>query len=201
MDLRTTTYAGRHRHLLERLAALAPKGPLRILECGPGLAVRGLGRLSSRGVPGRPLFKGIETLVRRLPLPDGAYENYETGELLAAFGRDRVDLTLLDINPRSLAVISANLAPYRVRTVIADLADPATPLRRELEGGFDVVLALATIGRIPEPRRDAAAENLLRLTRPGGLVVEDTGRIARSDAASATEAEFVFRRAAGEVLP
>lgn len=198
MDLRTTTYAGRHRSLLDRLAALAPVGRLRILEVGPGLAVRGLGRLASRGVPGRAVFKGIETLVRRLPLPDGAYENYETEDLLAAFGRDRVDLTLLDINPRSLVVIAANLAPLPVTTVTADLADPELPLRRELASRFDVVVALATVGRLPEGRRTAAADNLVRLTRPGGLVSEDTGRVAVGGVLQATDCEHVFRRAEGE---
>ncbi|MGV8838681.1 MAG: hypothetical protein ACWA6X_00090 [Bauldia sp.] len=201
MQLQTTTYAGRHKRLLAQIASLAPPGRLRILECGPGLAVRGLGRLSSRGVPGRPLFKGIETLVRRLPLPDGAYENYETGELLDAFGRDRVHLTLLDVNPRSLTVISANLAPYRVATVTADLADPATPLRPDLADGFDVVIALATVGRIPDDRRDSAAQNLLRLTRPGCIVVEDTGRIGRSSEATTVGIEHVFRKAAAGAPP
>lgn len=195
MELQTTTYAGRHRLLLERLASLAPKGRLRILEAGPGLAVRGLGRLAARGVPGRPLFKAVETLVRRLPLPDGAYENYETREILDAFGRDRVDLTLLDINPRSLAVISGNLAPFPVTTVTADLADPALALRRELAAGFDVVIALATVGRVPETLRAAAAENLVRLTRPGGLIAEDQGYVAPGNAAIATGLEHVLRRA------
>ncbi|MCW5715100.1 MAG: class I SAM-dependent methyltransferase [Bauldia sp.] len=193
MDLGTTTYAGRHRRLLEGLAALAPAGPLRVLEVGPGLAVRGLGRLASRGVPGRAVFKGLETLVRRLPLPDGAYENYETEDLLAAFGRGRVDLTLLDINPRSLAVIAANLAPLRVTTVNADLADAALPRRPELAGRFDVIVALSTIGRIPEERRQAAADNLVRLARPGGLVAEDTGRFAGGPL-QRTSCENVFRR-------
>lgn len=194
MDLATTTYAGRHRRLLGRLASLAPAGRLRILEVGPGLAVRGLGRLAARSVPGRAVFKGIETLVRRLPLPDGAYENYETEDLLSAFGRDRLDLTLLDINPRSLSVIAANLAPLAVTTVTADLADPALTLRREFAHTFDVVVALATIGRIPEGRRPAAAANLARLTRPGGLVAEDTGLTAAAGLVQATDCEHVYRR-------
>jgi len=199
MDLATTTYAGRHRRLLERLATLAPPGRLRILEVGPGLAVRGLGRLAARGAPGRAVFKGVETLVRRLPLPDGAFENYETEDLLEAFGRDRVDLTLLDINPRALSVVAANLVPFAVTTVRADLADPALPAHRELARPFDLVVALATLGRIPEGRRAAAALNLVRLTRPGGLVAEDTGLTAAGGLVRATDCEHVFRRTKEEL--
>lgn len=194
MDLATTTYAGRHRDLLERLAALAPAGRIRVLEAGPGLAVRGLGRLAARGTPGRLLFKSIETLVRRLPLPNAAYENYETEDLLAAFGRDRVNLTLLDINPRSLAVIEANLAPFPVTAVTADLADAALTRRPELARPFDIVIALATIGRIPVERRAAAADNLVRLARPGGLVVMDTGHVIPGGPIEATDREHIFRR-------
>lgn len=201
MDLGTTTYAGRHRGLLASLAAIAPDGPLRILEVGPGLAVRGLGRLAARGIPGRSLFKAIETLVRRLPLPDRAYENYETEDLLAAFGRQRIDLTILDINPRSLAVIAGNLAPLRVATVTADLSDPALARRSDLVGSFDVIIALATIGRIPLERRAAAALNLVRLTRPGGLVAEDTGRVATIAGMTATGCAQVSRRTGTGTAP
>lgn len=201
MDLKTTTYAGRHRGLLANLAAIAPDGPLRILEVGPGLAVRGLGRLAARGVPGRSVFKGIETLVRRLPLPDGAYENYETEDLLAAFGHQRVDLTILDINPRSLAVIAGNLAPLKVATVTADLSDPALGRRHDLAGSFDVIIALATIGRIPPERRAAAALNLVLMTRPGGLVAEDTGLVSAIEGMTATGCDQVSRRTGSRTTP
>ena len=194
MDLKTTTFVGRNVGLLQTVADMAPKATrLRVLEVGPGLAVRQLGRLASPGRPFRTMFKGIETLTRRLPLPDRWYENYESGEIIATFGRARIELTVLDINPRSLAVIREQLTPFPVATIVADLA-AMDPGEIGLAGKFDVVIALAMLGRIQPAPRPTAAANLIACARPGGLVVENGFDLTAFAAVERTSHPHVYRR-------
>lgn len=180
--MRTTTYRGRHTELLRVAAALIarPKDRrLRVLEVGPGLAVKAFGRRAGYGTPGRALAKAAETLVRRLPLPDSWYENYESEDILEAFGPADTALTILDVNPRTLRVIASNLAGRGIVTVPADLADAALADHQALKDRFDVVVALATVGRIAPGQQARAVDNLIALTLPGGLVIEDGYDLAR----------------------
>ena len=194
MDLKTTTFVGRNIGLLHAVAAMVPPaGRLRILEVGPGLAVRRLGRLSAPGRPFRGMFKGIETLARRLPMPDRWYENYESEEIIAAFGRDRVDLTILDINPRSLAVIKDQLAPFPVTTIVVDLA-AMDPTAIGLAGRFDVVIALAMLGRIQPVPRPRAAAALIACATPGGLIVENEFVLGTFGPVERTKHPHIYRR-------
>lgn len=175
MELRTTTYQGRHVALLERAASLVARPPgrgLRIVEAGPGLAVKHLGRMARLGSPLRPVAKGIETLVRRLPLPDSWLENYETAEIIAAFGSD-ARVTVVDINPRTVAILGRRFASRGVTGVNADLASPDFLATAGLTLPYDVAIALSTLGRIPPERQAAAARNLAAAVAPGGLVLED----------------------------
>ncbi len=195
MDLKTTTFVGRNVGLLQTAADMVPRaGRVRVLEVGPGLAVRRLGRLAAPGRPFRTIFKWAETLARRLPLPDRWYENYESEEIIAAFGRDRVDLTVVDINPRSLEIIAGQLAPFPVATIEADLGT-FDPQAAGLAGQFDVVIALAMLGRIlqTEPRLRAAA-TLIALARPGGLVVENGHDLRKFGPVEATSHPHIYRR-------
>ncbi len=178
MDLETTTFRGRNLPLLHaaRDALGAQSGQrLRILQVGPGLSVRYLGRWQTPGTPFRPFFKGLETLVRRLPMPDGWYENYESAEILEVFGSDRVDLTVVDINPRVVEIVAANLLPAKVETHAGNFGDPARGWRRRLGGPFDVAISLTVLHRIasPEWRRTAVAD-LVALTRSGGIIAENS---------------------------
>ena len=194
MDLKTTTFVGRNIALLHAAAEMVPPaGRLRILEVGPGLAVRRLGRLSAPGRPFRRTFKGIETLARRLPLPDRWYENYESGEIIEAFGRDRVDLTILDINPRSLAVIKEQLAPFPVTTLVANLA-VIDPDAANLAGRFDIVIALATLGRIQPVPRPRAAAALIACAKRGGLIVENEFVLGTFGPVERTKHPHIYRR-------
>ena len=109
MDLKTTTRPRRSVaafHVLRSLLRQPPGGhPLEILNVGPGLAVKYLGRLSAEAVPGWDFFRRIEAGVRRVPMPDGFFESYETGELLTALAGLPVRLTVTDINPRVVRVV------------------------------------------------------------------------------------------------
>ncbi len=178
MDFETTTFQGRNVRLLAaaRDALGATEGRrLRILQIGPGLSVRYLGRWQAEGSLLRPLFKGTETLVRRLPLPNSWYENYESAEILDTFGRERVDLTILDVNPRVVEIVAANLLPTRVSPFAGNFGDPAVDWPARLGGDFDVVVALAVLHRIASPdwRRRAVAD-IAAMTRPGGVIAENT---------------------------
>lgn len=175
MELQTTTYKGRHVALLERAAALVtrPDGRgLCIMEAGPGLSVKYLGRMARVGSPVRPVAKGIETVVRRLPLPDAWLENYETVEIIAAFG-PRTAVTVVDINPRTVGILGRRFASRGVTGIRADLASAAFLETPGLAAPFDVAIALSTLGRIPPHRQAAAAGNLAAAVAPGGLVLED----------------------------
>lgn len=194
MDLKTTTFLGRNVELLHAVAEMAPSASrLRILEVGPGLAVRRLGRLSAPGRPLRTLFKGIETLARRLPLPDRWYENYESQEIIEAFGRDRVEMTILDINPRTLAVIKDQLAPFPVTTIVVDLS-AMDPEATGLAGRFDIVVALAMLGRIQPVPRPRAAAALIACGKSGGLIVENEFDLRTFGPVARTEHPHIYRR-------
>ena len=190
MDLGTTTYAGRHSKLFKDAAELVvgPGGrPLQILEIGPGLSVRWLGRVSGKPAFIRIILKGVETVVRRLPLPDSCFENYESEEILTAFGRQRSELSLMDVNPRPLRVIGQNPKIPVAAKLTADLtALQLEPGHPQFEA-FDVVVALTTLARIPVDKRARAAENIAAMTRRGGWVLADGNAITREPSLQPTD--------------
>lgn len=191
MALNTTTFPRRNvvgfgqvRELLEPLAGRS----LSILEAGPGLAVRYLGRFHS--------LRPVERLVRRLPLPDTFYESYETDDLLQVFSGADIRLTLLDVHPRPLRVISAQ-SPASVRTIVADLGAPMPAALGQLKGSFDLVVALALIGRIAtEQQRKLATETLASLVKPGGLIFANQGDFAAAGCVPSHGLRAIFRKVA-----
>ena len=186
MDLKTTTLPARHTELFRQarslLAAGHGKAPLHVLEAGPGLAVKYLGRLSARSVPANDIFKRIETGVRRVPWPDAFYESYEPGDLLRALDGLPVRLTVLDVNPRVLRVISRLPLQQPVKTVRADLSQAEPESLKPLYGTFDLVVAMAVIGRVKWHGRDNARTNLRRLARLGGIILGEVDSPARDHA-------------------
>jgi hypothetical protein len=171
VDLKTTTGPQRHPTLLQAVAQqLPPQAQIRVLEVGPGLVLKRLGRWAGPGSPLKPVVKVIETFLRRLPLPLGWYESFETAEIIAALdpsGAGRLSMTVADINPKPLLAVKHQLGPG-VDCVNVDIAgDLAGRLPAE---SFDVVVALTVISRIPLERRPAAVRNLTHLAKPGGLI-------------------------------
>ena len=197
MDLGTTTYSGRHSKLLKDAAELVMKPgerPLRILEIGPGLSVRWLGRVGGKPAFVRAILKGVETAVRRLPLPDSCFENYESDEILTAFGRQRSELSLMDINPRPLRVIGQNPKIPLASKLTADLTKlQLEPSHPQFEA-FDVVVALTTLARIPVDGRSLAAANVAAMTRGGGWVIADGNAIEREPSLQATDVGNLFQK-------
>jgi len=174
---KTTTFPRRRTAVLADIAGLLPPPgpePLEVLEIGPGLALKGIGRHNDWG--GLKLIKRLETALRRIPFPDSFYENFETTEILASFGERPVNLTLLDVNAKLLRVIKANMAPAAVNTVAGDLGIAGNPAFARLQGRFDVVFCFATIGRVPgETGRANARRNVASFLKPGGLLASDAG--------------------------
>lgn len=195
MDLKTTTYPGRNLPILAAAAKLAPDART-ILEIGPGLALKGFGWRTRRGAPLRHLARVAESVLRRLPLPESWYESFETAEIRDAFDPERsgrAAITVVDINPRPLRVIRRTHGDA-VRCVNLDFGSRSEDLIRL--GRFDVVVALAVIGRIPEEKRSIATGNLLDVTSIGGLIVtsHETGFGNRAGEVEATGIPWLFRR-------
>ncbi|MEJ0013501.1 MAG: class I SAM-dependent methyltransferase [Bauldia sp.] len=180
MDLKTTTSPRRRANIfntLQRFVEAPSSGrPLEVANVGPGLAVKYLGRLSAIDMPGWDFFRRIEAGVRRVPMPDAFYENYETMELVAALRNIPFRLTLIDINPRVVRVAAQGVRGHKVDTVVADLGEERSVRLAPYRGKFDLVVAFAVVGRVRDRLRENARDNVGRLVRPGGLLLgTDTG--------------------------
>lgn len=200
MQLQTTTHRGRSIGTLRAAAELVDVAgrPVRVLQVGPGLAVRYLGRLTGEGVTGRPFFKGLEALIRRLPMPDALYENYESGEIVEVFGPRPVELTVIDINPKSLSVIAGHLTPFgiTVTPVVGDITEIGLVDRLGLAERFDVVVALNMVLRVADKLKDRAAANLVEAAMAGGIVVENSLAQSRLGGVQPTNYRAVYRKPA-----
>lgn len=172
MELRTTTRRSRNLAVLEEarslLARPAPGEVMRVLEVGPGLAVKYLGRAPARI---RPVVQPLETVLRRLPMPDACFENYETGEILSIFAGWPIALTLIDINPRVLRIVQGNHGAAALDAKTVDLGETGNPTIESLSRRFEVIVALSTLSRVPRAVRQIAVLNLRRMAKPGALIV------------------------------
>lgn len=147
-------------------------GTLNVVEIGPGLAVRYLGRLSGAGWPGG-LFRRLEVGVRAaLPMPQWGYEIYETGELLQTLGGcGQLKLSVLDFDATILKVAKRQHGELLDALILADLSIFPNPVLLSHYGKYDAVFENAVIKRIPKnPGRVNAARNLIALTKPGGII-------------------------------
>ena len=198
MELQTTTHRGRSLGTLRAAASLVDidDRAIRVLQVGPGLAVRYLGRLTGVGVAGRPFFKGLEALVRRLPMPDALYENYESAEIVDVFGPRAVELTVIDINPKSLKIVSASLTPFgiAVTPVVGDITEVGFVERLRLTERYDVVVALNMVLRVADKLKDRAAANLIAAAAPGGVLVENSLSQQRLRGLQSTSYTAVYRK-------
>jgi SAM-dependent methyltransferase len=197
MDLKTTTSPRRRAQVFANLRGVVqapPSGrPLEVANVGPGLAVKYLGRLAAMDRPGWDLFRRLESGVRRVPMPDAFYENYESIELAAALGTMPFRLTLIDINPRVLRVAAQGVSGHKVETVAADLGEERSVRLAPYRGKFDLVVAFAVIGRVRERLRQNARDNVASLVRPGGLLLG--GEIGGVDFAPVAPGSSFYRKA------
>jgi hypothetical protein len=170
MDMKTTTFPDRHTRLLRAAAEEDRRSDrVRVLEVGPGLVLRRPAMKAQLGTPLRRIARYPENLLRRLPFPDSWYESYETWEIVDAFDPQRTGralVTVVDINPKPLRIVQR----MHGDSVTCIRADIAGDLRDIAPSGFDVVIALAVVGRIPPTLRPRAKKNLVGLTSPGGLI-------------------------------
>jgi hypothetical protein len=179
MDLKTTTRPNRWVTQLcdaRSLLARPADGCLEVAEIGPGLAVKYLGRLCDPSTTGWGFFRRIETGIRRVPMPDMCFENYETRELIQALEGLDFNLTVMDINPKVVRVVQKRFPEEVKETVVADLGTERDLL--PLYGKFDLVVALEVISRVAvigmadrKERFENARANLTGLVKPGGLLV------------------------------
>ncbi len=167
--------------------------PLEVANVGPGLAVKYLGRLAATDVPGWDFFRRIESGVRRVPMPDAFYENYETAELVAALGDMPFRLTLVDINPRVVRVVGNAMRGHTVDHVLADLGEERSVKLAPYRGKFDLVVAFAVVGRVKDRVRENARENVRSLVRPGGLLL-GSGDLPGNDFVQVSPDSSFFRK-------
>jgi hypothetical protein len=145
-----------------------------ILEIGPGMAIRYLGRLSRIKKPFE-LFRRIEVGLRAvLPLPHQAYEIYETAEILSIFGSlPSVDasLSLLDFDETILATARCQFSNSLCDLILADLSLSANEHLTSLHGKYDAIFVTAVIKRISTAEgRMNAARNIVAMAKPGAIL-------------------------------
>lgn len=167
MDLKTTTRPNRHtaqfREVRALLAPPADGRPLEVANIGPGLAVKYFGRLAEETVPGWDIVKRIESGIRRIPMPDACFENYETHELVRMLEGLPFRLTVIDINPKVVRIVARSMPDRSVETVVADLGAERPASLLPLYGKFDLVVAFTVIGRV----KTRLFENARQHHRPG----------------------------------
>jgi hypothetical protein len=197
LQLKTTTRPNRHvaelRAARSLLSAPADGRPLEIADVGPGLAVKYLGRLADQRVPVWNLVKRIESAIRRIPMPDGCYENYEAHELVRALDGLRFNLTVIDVNPKVVRVIAKEMANRNVSPVVADLGIEDPPSLAPLRGKFDLVVAMTVIGRVKSRLEYTANLNIAGLVRLGGVLLA-SGDFTDTECAPIEGAARLYRR-------
>jgi 2-polyprenyl-3-methyl-5-hydroxy-6-metoxy-1,4-benzoquinol methylase len=104
---------------------------------------------------------------RLLPPPAGL-RILDVGCARGGFARDLARrgaiVTAVDISPAAIAFTREKLEPYGGTAEVADVT--ALPFR---DGEFDAVTALETLHHVADP--EAVLDELVRVTRPGGLIV------------------------------
>lgn len=196
LDVKTTTFVNRHTQAFTTANDLLPadKQGISILQVGPGMAVKGVGRFNHLGK--WQIIKRLETALRRLPLPISFYENFETREILDIFAKHSPQMTVGDISPKSLNSIKYNYGDEIANTIQLDLGQDLAPGGVSSIGQFDVVICLVTVNRVPRPLWEQARNNIGNFTRPGGILITDQNMTSQGFVTS-VEHRHVRRKPAG----
>lgn len=168
MELKSTTHKNRNIPLLGVLADIFPKAQmLDVLEIGPGAAVKFIGRYTGFDAPFRRILKPLETALRRLPLPQSAFENYESVELFNAIANIN-SLTISDMNPRVVKIARAGLPA--TANVIGKQVDITT---QSFDSVYDVIVCLNVISRTALTDQPQAAKTVFAALAPQGVLAID----------------------------
>jgi ubiquinone/menaquinone biosynthesis C-methylase UbiE len=149
------------------------------------------------------LFRGTADVMRRQIIPPVTHAIRAAGGasrvrlLDVACGTGRTLHQLAAAHP-ALRLYGVDLSPAYVRLArrrLADLAEVALAVENAealpfADGAFDVVTSVYLFHELPRNTRRAVARELLRVVRPGGLlVIEDSAQLAESaEIASALQA-------------
>jgi SAM-dependent methyltransferase len=148
----------------------------------------------SRGLPDEVLAAVIDALVAQIGGPGPVLEvGVGTGRIALPLAARGIEVHGVDVSPamlaellRKRAAIAADAAPVWVAYGDAT----ALPVR---DGVYPAVIASLVLHLLPDWRD--AVEEMLRVTRPGGvLLIHDDGRSDLNRALSAQLAEIVGRR-------
>lgn len=170
MKLNTTTHQERNPDVLKAFVASVPPNPT-ILQVGAGVSARGFGRITQKGTWTRPFSKPLETLLRKLPLPDIFFENYESKELLDLLiqRETQFDLIVCDINPRALRIIqqSIGVTPFPVSFKTQDIT------QWQPENQYDGAVCINVFCRIAAEKRNQSVANIVSSLPVNGVLAVD----------------------------
>jgi SAM-dependent methyltransferase len=108
----------------------------------------------------------------------GAGQGWTSQEILETF--PQVELTATDITPSSEDLFDELRREYGRRLRVREANVIKLPFDRD---AFDVVIAINTISMLPPYALKKAVQEMLRVTRPGGLIgISETIRFIRSGA-------------------
>ncbi len=140
------------------------------------------------------LFRGTADVMRRQIIPPVTHAVRAAGDasrvrlLDVACGTGRT-LHQLAVTHPALRLYGVDLSPAYVRLArrrLADVAEAALAVENAealpfADGAFDVVTSVYLFHELPRNTRRAVAREMLRVVRPGGLVVvEDSAQLAES---------------------
>ena len=194
---KTTTHPNRNYPFIKAaqglLASEKPSGQLKILQVGCGMALKYFGRLNGLGK--HRIFKRVETGLRRIPLPEFAYENYETVEIVEIFNSMEFALDVIDINSKALSVVSRTIKRPDFRAFEADITRPSAPVFADMVGAYDAVICFFTVSRTGSAENvKIAQETVFSFVKPGGLFIGDH-RHDNPQFTPVPDLKYVLRRA------
>lgn len=177
LNVKTTTYPERHTKKFEDACALFKKAKytkINILQVGPGMALRGIGRFNN--IDNLKIIKRLETGLRRIPFPVSCYESYEPKEVLSIFSDLNPQLTVADISQKSLDVVDKTVLDENLSTVNLDLTTSDTKQLNRLKNKFDLIVCLATVIRTGSmSNRRVACKNLNSFAKDKSIIISESG--------------------------
>ncbi len=163
--------------VLERVSnKINPIETIDVLQIGPGVVHKNLEKVirlrKKRGVSVEVL-KRFESVVRKLPLSEKHYNNFETGEIfeLAERFHQKINLTVMDISSRVLEITNFLYHANDPDLILRDISKPVITYRNK----YDVVLCMNVLVHVRNPfMLEHAEKNIKAQVKNGGYLISNT---------------------------
>ncbi|MEE9375353.1 MAG: hypothetical protein V3V04_03345 [Rhizobiaceae bacterium] len=176
LDVKTTTYPERNTNRFDNAKELLRQANVKeinILQVGPGMALKGVGRLNNLGK--LRLIKRLETGLRRLPLPVSFYETYEPHEVISTFSEFLASITVADISQKSLDVVERTVSHKNLTVTQLDLTSKNSDDFEHLKNKFDLIICVNTIIRTgSQANRTIARQNLHSFAKDKSMIISES---------------------------